>query len=123
MEFTNWDEAQEWPERWLNWLLQTLKRDFHDQKFSRDFYNKLKQRNIHLPMVRDIIYDNGTYIARYWYGDGNRVGLWRPKDRLFVAWKPGSVLSPGRFMTVFRKADGIAYMQDFPPFREIRGPE
>ncbi len=31
--------------------------------------------------------------------------------------------SPIRIMTAFRHPNGVRYMQSFPPFREIRGPE
>ncbi len=117
----DWDSSCEWSDRYVSWLLQTLNRDYREHNFSRDFYDKLKLRGIHLSDVRGVINSSETYIARYWYYDSNRVGLWRPRTRLFVAWKPQKGRSPSRFMTVFKKADGIGYMQDFPPFREIRG--
>ena len=123
MDFFDWDSDNEWSEKWLNWLFQELKRDWAERNFSIDFLDKLRQRRISLAMIRDSINNSNVYIARYWYGDGNRVGIWQPQTRLFVAWKPRYQRSPSRFMTAFRKSDGISYMQDFPPFREIRSPK
>jgi hypothetical protein len=43
---------------------------------------------------------------------------------LFIAWKPNGPYSPGRIMTGFYyHGNGVAYMQRFTPFREIRGPK
>ncbi len=117
-----WASSREWPARCVRWLIRTLNQDLGGQNFSIDFHDKLLERHITLAAIRGAINNPESYIARYWYGDGSRVGIWQSQSRLFIAWKPRRGRSASRFMTAFRKADGVAYMQDFPPFREIRGP-
>lgn len=119
--FIDWDSSQEWSERYVRLLIAAMNHDFRERNFSIDFHNKLKMRNISLTQLRSVLSSPESYIARYWYKDGNRVGIWNPKNRLLLVWKPRFQRSPSRFMTVFKKANGVAYMQDFPPFREIRG--
>lgn len=118
----DWDSSREWPARCVRWLMRTLNQNLSEQSFSIDLHDKMAQRQIALTAIRGAINSPESYIARYWYHDGNRVGIWQPRTRLFIAWKPRKGRSPSRFMTVFRKADGVVYMQDYPPFREIRGP-
>lgn len=121
--FIDWDSSQEWSERYQQLLLNALNHDFRERNFSRDFYDKLRLRNLTLAQLRSTLSHSESYIARYSYDDGNRVGIWNPKSYLFIAWKPRFQQSPSRFMTAFKKANGIDYMQSFPPFREIRGPK
>ncbi len=119
----DWNTEREWPDRYVRGLLRAIVNDMRQEHFSIDLHDKLADRKISIQEVWTAITNTDSYIARYWYYSGNRVGIWRPKTRLFVAWKPHKGQSPSRIMTAFRHYDGVRYMQGFPPFREIRGPQ
>jgi hypothetical protein len=118
----DWDETREWPTKYVDDLLRTIRADWREGRVSIDFFDKLKDRGIYPHEVTHMLTSPETYVARFWHKGGNRVGLWNPKTRLLVVWKPLKGKSPSRLMTCFRRSDGIAYMQARPPFREIRGP-
>jgi len=118
-----WDETREWSKRWVSWLLTTIINDWRTERVSRDFFAKLQDRRFNRQQVWTAITSPESYIGRYWYA-GNRVGFWHPRSRLFIAWKPNGLYSSSRIMTGFYyHSDGVAYMQKFVPFREIRGPK
>ena len=123
LDSSEWDSSREWSERWVRWLLRTVADDWRNERVSRDFFDKLHDRRITRQHVRTTLTSQSSYIGHYWY-DSHRVGFWDPRSRLFVVWKPNSLHSPSRLMTAFvYHGDGIAYMQRFTPFREIRGPQ
>lgn len=118
-----WNKEREWPKRHLRPLLQRIIADWRDERVSIDLYDKLAERQISKQDVWIALTSPDSYVARYWYYNGNRVGIWHPDSRIFVAWKPRYGPSPSRIMTAFRHPNGVRYMQSFPPFREIRGPK
>lgn len=118
-----WDREREWPQRTLRSLLRRIIADWQAEQVSIDLYDKLAARHISKQDIWTALTSRKSYIARYWYYNGNRVGIWHPGTHIFVAWKPRRDSSPSRIMTVFRHPNGVRYMQGFPPFREIRGPE
>ena len=118
-----WDKKQEWPRRYLRSLLRRIIANWREERVSIDLYDKLADRHISKQNMWTTLTSPESYIARYWYYNGNRVGIWHPRTRIFVAWKPCRGRSPSRIMTAFRHPNGVRYMQSFPPFREIRGPE
>jgi hypothetical protein len=118
-----WDQEREWPRRYLRPLLRRIRADWKEERVSIDLFDKLTDRQISKQDIWTTLTSPQTYIARYWYYNGNRIGFWHPPTRTFVAWKPNKGSSPSRVMTAFRHPNGVRYMQSFPPFREIRGPE
>ena len=118
-----WDQELEWPRRCFRPLLQHIRADWKEERVSIDLFDKLADRQISKQDIWTTLTSPQSYIARYWYYNGNRVGFWHPSTRTFVAWKPNKGPSPSRIMTAFRHPNGVRYMQNFPPFREIRGPE
>lgn len=117
-----WDSAQEWPERHRRPLLRRIIADWKEERVSIDLFDKLVARHISKQDIWTTLTSPESYVARYWYYSGHRVGFWHPLKGIFVAWKPGQGRSPSRIMTAFRHPTGVRYMQNFPPFREIRGP-
>jgi hypothetical protein len=117
-----WDKEREWPQQRLRSLLRHINTDWREERVSIDLYDKLSERHISKQDVWTALTSPQSYIARYWYYNGNRVGYWHPPTRVFVAWKPNKGQSISRLMTAFRHPNGVRYMQSFPPFREIRGP-
>jgi len=107
----------------MRWLVDAVASDWREERVSRDFFDKLRTRRIARQQVWMTITSPESYIARYWY-DGNRVGFWHPRSRLFIVWKPNALYSPSRIVSGFYyHGDGVAYMYKFLPFREIRGPK
>ena len=117
-----WDTTREWSARWIRWLKDAVVSDWREERVSRDFFDKMQVRRFTRQQVWTAITSSESYIGRYWY-DSNRVGFWHPRSRLFIAWKPNALYSPSRIMSGFYHSDGVAYMQKFTPFREIRGPK
>lgn len=117
-----WDKEREWPKRRLRSLLRRINTDWREEQVSIDLYDKLVERHISKQDIWTALTSPQSYIARYWYYNGNRIGFWHPPTLVFVAWKPSKGRSISRLMTAFRHPNGVRYMQSFPPFREIRGP-
>jgi len=104
-------------------LLRAIRENWRQNQVSIDFFDKLKDSGIQRHEVAHTLTSPETYVARFWYEGGNRVGIWHPRTRHLVVWKPSKGKSLSRLMTCFRRSDGIAYMQARPPFREISGPK
>lgn len=117
----DWDADREWSPRFVEKLLRAIRTDFRQSHFSIDLAAKMKDRKITRHAIWNVLNDPRTFMGRYRYQSGNRVGLWHPPSKVFVAWKPRQANSPSRIMTVFREGNGVEYMRGFPPFREIRG--
>jgi len=116
-----WDTTREWSGRWTRWLVNAVTDDWRAERISRDFIAKLQDRHIARQQVWAAITSPESYIGRYWH-NGNRVGFWHPRSRLFVAWKPNHISSPGRLMSAFFVPNGVDYLNRQIAFREIRGP-
>jgi len=121
VRYSDWNSTREWPPKYVAQLLRAIREDLRQENFSIDLADKIGQRKIPLHEIRNAVNSPDSYIARYWYVDSNRVGIWHPKTRLLVVWKPRKGASPSRIMTCFYRADAIAYLREFPRFREICG--
>ena len=121
--FWDWDEDREWRAKDVAKLLSAIHADFRNGNFSIDLVDKIKSRRIAKHDIWNVLHDPETFIGRYCYQSGNRVGLWNPHSKIFVAWKQRQLNSPSRIMTVFREGNGVDYMRGFPSFREIQGPK
>ena len=104
----------------MRWLLRTSSDDWRNERVSRDFFDKMQDRGFARRQVGATISSSESYIGRYWH-NGNRVGLWHPRNRLFIAWKPNSFRSLSRIMSGFFVFDGLDYLTSQIDFREIRG--
>lgn len=116
----SWDSSCEWSNRCLHWLLQSVAENWRNQRTSRDFFDKMRDRRFTRQQVWTTITSPKSYIARYWH-NGNRVGFWEPRSQLFIAWKPNSRNSTSRIVSGFFVPNGLDYLYRQIDFREIRG--
>ena len=46
-----WNRSREWTRRHVTWLLETIRADLRQERFSRDFWDKLRERGITLQQL------------------------------------------------------------------------
>ena len=81
--FWDWDEDREWRAKYVAKLLSAIHADFRNGNFSIDLVDKIKSRRIAKHDIWNVLHDPETFIGRYCYQSGNRVGLWNPHSKIW----------------------------------------
>lgn len=111
-----------WKAETITKLRKRLKNELNAGRFNRDFEDKLAARRIPMSIVRKIISSQDSYIVKYYdrFDGTRRLALWHPKNKYFLAWKPGR---RSQFKTCFKKRNGLEYLSDLTEVKLIYLPE
>lgn len=80
--------------------------DLQNERWARDFADKLQERNITVAIIRQVI-EHADVIVLYRDYGLRAVGFWSFQLRLVVIWSP---LHPSRWVSAFWKAKGRRYL-------------
>jgi hypothetical protein len=86
-----------WDERVVAAIVKAAREDLKQQKWARDFADKLRQRGITTEQVLRTA-SLQSFIALYWHKERAAIGFWHPDIRLVAVWSP---LRKGRWVTAF----------------------
>jgi hypothetical protein len=86
-----------WDERVVAAIVKAAKEDLQQQKWARDFADKLRQRGITTEQVLRTA-SLQSFIVLYWHKERVAIGFWHPDIRLVAVWSP---LRKGRWVTAF----------------------
>ena len=89
-----------WDERVVGAIVKAAREDLQQQKWARDFADKLKQRGILLGQILKTV-SLQSFIVLYWHKGRAAIGFWHPDIRLVTVWSP---LRTGRWVTAFRRS-------------------
>jgi hypothetical protein len=111
-----------WQPETIARLRTRLKGDLKTGRFDRDFEDKLAVRGISLHSVQQVISSPRSYIVKYYdrFDGTRRIGLWYPRHKYFIAWKPGR---RSQFKTCFKKATGLEYLSNLLEVKLIYTPQ
>jgi hypothetical protein len=86
-----------WDERVVAAIVKAAREDLQQQKWARDFADKLRQRGITTEQVLRTA-SLQSFIVLYWHKERVAIGFWHPDIRLVAVWSP---LRKGRWVTAF----------------------
>jgi hypothetical protein len=86
-----------WDERVVAAIVKAAREDLQQQKWARDFADKLRQRGITTEQVLRTA-SLQSFIVLYWHKGRAAIGFWHPDIRLVAVWSP---LRKGRWVTAF----------------------
>jgi hypothetical protein len=86
-----------WDERVVAAIVKAAREDLQQQKWARDFADKLRQRGITTEQVLRTA-SLQSFIVLYWHKERAAIGFWHPDIRLVAVWSP---LRKGRWVTAF----------------------
>jgi hypothetical protein len=86
-----------WDERVVAAIAKAAREDLQQQKWARDFADKLRQRGITTEQVLRTA-SLQSFIVLYWHKERVAIGFWHPDIRLVAVWSP---LRKGRWVTAF----------------------
>ena len=89
-----------WDERVVAAIAKAAREDLQQQKWARDFADKLRQRGITAEQVLRTA-SLQSFIVLYWHKERAAIGFWHPDIRLVAVWSP---LRKGRWVTAFRRS-------------------
>ncbi|MCS3919507.1 hypothetical protein Q2T83_12940 [Fervidibacter sacchari] len=95
-----------WDERLVGAIVRAAREDLQQQKWARDFADKLKDRGITVAMIEQTLTDADAVVV-YRYRGLRSVGFWNERRRLIAVWSP---LRPSRWVTAFFNDDGKDYL-------------
>jgi hypothetical protein len=98
-----------WDERLVEAIVRAAREDLRAQKWARDFWDKLKRRNITVEMIeRTVISADAIVIYRH---RGMRsIGFWHERQGLIAVWSPRR---PSKWVSAFFNDDGRDYLLRF----------
>ena len=93
-----------WDKRVVEAILRAAREDLRQQRWARDFSDKLKQRGISVAQILKTV-SLQSFIVLYWHEGKASVGFWHPETYLVAVWSP---LGIGKWVTAFRR--NLAYL-------------
>ncbi|MDW8029790.1 MAG: hypothetical protein RMK94_15525 [Armatimonadota bacterium] len=91
-----------WDDRVVKAIIRIAKEDLMAQKWTRDFADKLKQRNIATKKVEKVI-ESSDAIVLYRHRGLRSFGFWHERQKLAAIWSPRR---PSKWATAFFNDDG-----------------
>lgn len=120
-DLEDWSD-EGWSPEAIDDLIARVVEDYRQNKFSRDFEDKLSGRKISLQTMIATVTSRDSFIVEYRDDKTGleRIGFWHPRFGIFVAWQ-----SEGKtqFVSAFRRRDGRRYLQDLWDAAPVRWPE
>ena len=95
-----------WDERVVAAIVKAAREDLQQQKWARDFADKLKDRCIALDVLQSLV-SRFDLMVLYWHRGKRAIGFWLKEQNLVAVWSPRH---PGRWVTVFRHDRGRTYL-------------
>jgi len=95
-----------WDERVVAAIVKAAREDLQQQRWARDFADKLRDRGITIAMIERTLTDANAIVI-YRHKGLRSVGFWNKRRRLIAVWSP---LRLSRWVTAFFNDDGKDYL-------------
>jgi len=95
-----------WDERVVAAIVKAAREDLQQQKWARDFADKLKERGITISLLNRAIIDADAVVL-YRHKGRYVVGFCHERLQIVAAWSPRH---PSRWVTSFRRPEVLRYL-------------
>jgi len=87
-------------------IVKAAREDLKQQRWARDFADKLRDRDIALDALRHLV-NRFDLMVLYWHRGMRAIGFWLKELNLIAVWSPRH---PGKWVTAFRHDRGRTYL-------------
>lgn len=74
-----------WDKRVVEAIVKAARDDLKQQRWARDFADKMKQRNISVAQILKTV-SMQSFIVLYWHKGKAAIGFWHPETYLVAVW-------------------------------------